>query len=278
MLNLDLINTVAFGGVVLFLGHGVRRLIPRAVAYNVPAPVIGGLLVALVMLAARSRGVTLATFDTRLQAPFMIAFFTTVGFGASVSLLKVGGPQVVLFLLLCDGARRCPERHRHPDRDPDGHAPAVRRPERVGDADRRPRDRPGVRAGVRGGGRAGRRDGRDRRGDGRHRLGWADRRAGRNDPDRALPAAAPAREAHHDPRLATQIVEDQIGERAASTPAGEDKESYALLKALVVILVAMWAGSSVSAWITVGRHHAARLHRRDAGGRGDPQRWTMRPA
>jgi len=60
----------------------------------------------------------------------------------------------------------------------------------------------------------------------------------------------PTREAHHDPRLATQIVEDQIGELAASTPAGEDKESYALLKALVVILVAMWAGSSVSAWIT----------------------------
>src|SRR6185436_5103377 len=42
----------------------------------------------------------LMTFDTRLQAPFMIAFFTTVGFGASLSLLKVGGPQVALFLLL----------------------------------------------------------------------------------------------------------------------------------------------------------------------------------
>src|SRR5215212_4234024 len=100
MLNLDLINTVAFGGVVLFLGHGVRRAIPPLARYNVPAPVIGGLLVAAAMLLARSRGVTLATFDTRLQAPFMIAFFTTVGFGASLSLLKVGGPQVVLFLLL----------------------------------------------------------------------------------------------------------------------------------------------------------------------------------
>jgi len=100
MLNLDQINTVAFGGVVLFLGHGIRRLIPALARYNVPAPVMGGLLVAGVILAARSRGVQLATFDTRLQAPFMIAFFTTVGFGASLSLLKVGGPQVVLFLLL----------------------------------------------------------------------------------------------------------------------------------------------------------------------------------
>src|SRR5438874_980778 len=100
MLTLDLINTVAFGGVVLFVGYGVRRLIPVLSRYNVPAPVIGGLLVALVMLASRSRAEPLVVFDTRLQVPFMIAFFTTVGFGASLSLLKVGGPQVVVFLAL----------------------------------------------------------------------------------------------------------------------------------------------------------------------------------
>jgi len=66
MLNLDLINTVAFGGVVLFLGHGVRRLFPPLARYNVPAPVIGGLLVAAAMLAARSRGVTLVPLDRSL--------------------------------------------------------------------------------------------------------------------------------------------------------------------------------------------------------------------
>src|SRR4030095_6286654 len=100
MLSLDLINTVAFGGVVLFLGHGVRWVIPPLAKYNVPAAVIVGLLVAVTILLARSHGVELATFDTRLQAPFMIAFFTTIGFGASVSLLRVGGPQVLLLLFL----------------------------------------------------------------------------------------------------------------------------------------------------------------------------------
>ena len=100
MFTLDLINTVAFGGAVLFVGHGIRRVIPVLARYNVPAPVIGGLLVAVIILAARSRRIELVTFDTRLQIPFMIAFFTTVGFGASLSLLKVGGPQVLLFLLL----------------------------------------------------------------------------------------------------------------------------------------------------------------------------------
>ncbi|WP_432215067.1 sodium/glutamate symporter, partial [Salmonella enterica] len=37
--------------------------------------------------------------DTTLQSPLMIAFFTTIGFGASVALLRSGGPPVLLFLV-----------------------------------------------------------------------------------------------------------------------------------------------------------------------------------
>ena len=90
MFNLDFINTLAFGGVVLFIGFAVRRLLPWLARYNVPAPVIGGLLVAGGALAARSRGLEPIVFDTRLQAPLMIAFFTTIGFAASLSLLRGG--------------------------------------------------------------------------------------------------------------------------------------------------------------------------------------------
>jgi ESS family glutamate:Na+ symporter len=97
MLQLDLIQTLALGGVVLFLGYGLCRAIPVLGRYNLPAPVVGGLLVALASLAAHSQGVTLLRFDTTLQSPLMIAFFTTIGFGASLSLLRVGGPQVFLF-------------------------------------------------------------------------------------------------------------------------------------------------------------------------------------
>ena len=39
----DFIHTVASGGVVLFVGHLVRRLLRALARYNVPAPVIGGL-------------------------------------------------------------------------------------------------------------------------------------------------------------------------------------------------------------------------------------------
>jgi ESS family glutamate:Na+ symporter len=100
VLELDLVQTLAFAGVALLLGEGLRRFIPLLGRYNLPAPVLGGLLVAIAVLVARGQNVTLAQFDTTLQSPLMIAFFTTIGFGASLSLLKIGGPQVLRFFLL----------------------------------------------------------------------------------------------------------------------------------------------------------------------------------
>src|SRR5690606_30429651 len=100
MLKLNLINTLAFAGVVLMLGYLLRRVFPVLTRLNLPAPVLGGLLVAVAVLVARGQDVTLFEFDTALQTPLMIAFFTTIGFGASLSLMKVGGPQVLLFFLI----------------------------------------------------------------------------------------------------------------------------------------------------------------------------------
>lgn len=103
MLELDAVQTLAFAGLALFLGYALCRFIPVLSRYNLPAPVIGGLAVALAVLVARNRDVTLFTLDTSLQAPLMIAFFTTIGVNASVSLLRISGRQVVIFLLLATG-------------------------------------------------------------------------------------------------------------------------------------------------------------------------------
>jgi len=250
MLNLDLINTVAFGGVVLFLGHGVRWVIPPLARYNVPAPVIGGLLVAMAMLVARSRGVQLAAFDTRLQAPFMIAFFTTVGFGASLSLLKVGGPQVVLFLLLATllavaqnviGVLIAIPMGMHPLFGVLNGSVTLTGGPATGLAFAPAFEQAGVpgaatvaiaaaMVGIVSGGLIG----------GPVGTILIERYGLRRRKD----------EIAHQPPIAAQIVEDQLHEPPASAPPGEDKESYALLKALVVILIAMWAGSGVSAWIS----------------------------
>jgi ESS family glutamate:Na+ symporter len=99
-MKLDLVQTLAFAGAILFVGYGIRRILPFLSRYNIPAPVIGGLLVAIVITATRNTYPTLITFDTTLQSPLMIAFFTSIGFGASISLLRVGGPQVLLLFIL----------------------------------------------------------------------------------------------------------------------------------------------------------------------------------
>jgi ESS family glutamate:Na+ symporter len=99
-LELDLVHTLAFCGVALLVGYGLSRAVPVFKTYNIPPPVLGGLLIAVIVAIAHSRGVTLLEFDTTLQSPLMIAFFTAVGFGASLQMLRVGGPLVVRFLIL----------------------------------------------------------------------------------------------------------------------------------------------------------------------------------
>jgi ESS family glutamate:Na+ symporter len=98
-MKLSLVETVALAGIVLYLGAGVRRLIPVLSRYNIPSPVIGGLLVAILLTIARNAGYTPITFDTTLQRPLMIGFFASIGFAASLSLLRLGGPQVAIFFV-----------------------------------------------------------------------------------------------------------------------------------------------------------------------------------
>jgi ESS family glutamate:Na+ symporter len=97
VVKLDMTQTLALAAVVLFAGYAIRRRVGVLDRYNIPAPVVGGFLFAALALGLRSAGAVAVEFDTTLQVPLMIAFFTTIGLGASVSLLKVGGPQVLLF-------------------------------------------------------------------------------------------------------------------------------------------------------------------------------------
>ena len=103
MLQLDAVQTLAFAGLALFLGYALCRVVPVLARYNLPPPVIGGLVFALAAWAAHSRDASLFTLDTSLQTPLMIAFFTTIGINASFWLLKISGRQVLVFLLLASG-------------------------------------------------------------------------------------------------------------------------------------------------------------------------------
>ena len=69
VLTLDQIQTVALAGLVLFVGYGIRRLLPFLTKYNIPAPVVGGLLVAAFITVSRAYGWTPLAFTTSLQPP-----------------------------------------------------------------------------------------------------------------------------------------------------------------------------------------------------------------
>jgi ESS family glutamate:Na+ symporter len=95
-IKVDMIQTVALAAAVLFLGYSVRLRVGVLDRFNIPAPVVGGFLFALVALGLRQTDVLALEFDSTLQSPLMVAFFTTIGLGASLGLLKKGGPQVLI--------------------------------------------------------------------------------------------------------------------------------------------------------------------------------------
>lgn len=100
MIQLDAVQTVAFSGLTLLAGYALCRMIPVLRRYNLPEPVVGGLLVALLVWWAHSQDTVLFELDSSLKVPLMIAFFTTLGINASVRLLRISGRQVMIFLLI----------------------------------------------------------------------------------------------------------------------------------------------------------------------------------
>lgn len=98
-LKLDLLQTLTLAAVVLFIGMQLRRWVRVLDRLNIPAAVVGGLVFAVLVLIARDRLVNVE-LDTAMQLTLNVAFFTTIGMGASLAVLRAGGVQVVTFLIL----------------------------------------------------------------------------------------------------------------------------------------------------------------------------------
>ena len=98
--SLDFIQTTAVGAIALFVGVSILRRMPVLRRYNIPAAVVGGLVVAILVTVSREFNVGTVKFDTTLQAPLMTAFFTSIGLSASVGLLRAGTRQALVFLAL----------------------------------------------------------------------------------------------------------------------------------------------------------------------------------
>lgn len=99
-LNLDLVFTLALAALFLFAGLALQSHIRFLARSNIPAPAIGGLLFALIVLALRTQGNLGVKPDITLRAPLQTAFFTTVGLKATLSLLRAGGRRLAFFWIL----------------------------------------------------------------------------------------------------------------------------------------------------------------------------------
>ena len=97
-LNLDIFQTMALVTIVFYLGTYLRKKVKFLSKYCIPAPVVGGLLFAIVMLVLKLTNIASVTLDTTLQNLFMTTFFASVGFTASFKILKNGGIKVAMFL------------------------------------------------------------------------------------------------------------------------------------------------------------------------------------
>ena len=98
--SLDFIQTTAVGAIALFVGVAILHRMPVLRRYNIPAAVVGGLVIAILVTMSREFNLASVKFDTTLQAPLMTAFFTSIGLSASVGLLKAGTRQALVFLAL----------------------------------------------------------------------------------------------------------------------------------------------------------------------------------
>ncbi|EJO9866320.1 sodium/glutamate symporter [Vibrio vulnificus] len=82
---------------VLFLGHFINAKLPILRKFNIPEPIVGGLIVACIITILHFRGIDLE-FNLPLQNTFMLMFFSTVGLAANYTQLLKGGAKVFLFL------------------------------------------------------------------------------------------------------------------------------------------------------------------------------------
>ncbi|MDF2155223.1 sodium/glutamate symporter [Vibrio sp. CAU 1672] len=84
---------------VLFLGHFINAKFTILNKFNIPEPIVGGLIVACVITALHFHGIDLE-FDLPLQNTFMLMFFATVGLAANYTQLMKGGAKVFVFLAI----------------------------------------------------------------------------------------------------------------------------------------------------------------------------------
>lgn len=97
-IQLDMYQTLAVAVLVLLLGNYLKKKIYFLQKFCIPAPVIGGLIFAIMTCICYVTGIAELSFDDTLREVCMVFFFTSVGFQANLKVLKSGGKSLIVFL------------------------------------------------------------------------------------------------------------------------------------------------------------------------------------
>ena len=103
MLELDARQTIIVAILVLALGRYLNRKVRFLREYNIPEPVSGGILAALLSAAIYFGAGTELVFDMGNRDMLLIVFFTTIGLSSRVDTLLQGGVSLLILLVLAVG-------------------------------------------------------------------------------------------------------------------------------------------------------------------------------
>ncbi|CAM3923447.1 sodium/glutamate symporter [Avibacterium gallinarum] len=99
----DTYETLALACLVLLLGYFLVKRVRLLNHYNIPEPVVGGFVVAIILTVVHQFWGLSFSFDTDLQRTMMLTFFTSIGLSANFSRLIKGGMPLVIFLFVAAG-------------------------------------------------------------------------------------------------------------------------------------------------------------------------------
>lgn len=99
-ISLNVYYTIALAIVVLMAGDFIKKHVEVLRRFCIPTPVIGGVLFALLITILNMSGVCKVSLNSSFNEFFSLLFYAGIGYTASWKLLKRGGPQVILFLIL----------------------------------------------------------------------------------------------------------------------------------------------------------------------------------
>ena len=98
MIEFDAITTLCLACVLYLIGQTIINHVSILRRICIPAPVIGGLLFAILVAILDSFNIVKIKLDSAfIQNFFMLAFFTTIGLGASLKLFKIGGKVMLIY-------------------------------------------------------------------------------------------------------------------------------------------------------------------------------------